>query len=254
MAAGAPVDTGPRTSPDIEDPARTARTTPVGARPHTRISRPGTIRPSRPPPDPRGAQVLTPRPTRSPTHEHPHPGNTHTPSAVTPPTGRCGSKSPPGSTHRLHGIPRPQGRLGTALRNPPRGDHRIRLPHTTAPPSTRSTGPFPYPPQEPRPTTTPPTPPTPLVSEDLVRMMRILGHTRSTPAGHDHENHIAFRPAPNHPDPVSHPAPMDYVPINEHLAHPADAKARAAELIDRTGPEPSRKTPTAAAQEDTTDW
>lgn len=55
------------------------------------------------------------------------------------------------------------------------------------------------------------------VAEDLVRMMRALGHTRFALAGHDRGSYVAFRLALDHPDAVSRLALMDCVPISEHL-------------------------------------
>jgi haloacetate dehalogenase len=56
------------------------------------------------------------------------------------------------------------------------------------------------------------------VAQDLVRVMRALGHDRFALAGHDRGSYVALRLALDHPDTVSHAALMDCVPISEHLA------------------------------------
>ncbi|TDQ47235.1 alpha/beta fold hydrolase [Actinorugispora endophytica] len=56
------------------------------------------------------------------------------------------------------------------------------------------------------------------VAEDLVKVMRALGHDRFALAGHDRGSYVAFRLALDHPGAVSHAALMDGVPISEHLA------------------------------------
>lgn len=56
------------------------------------------------------------------------------------------------------------------------------------------------------------------VANDLVAVMRSLGHERFALAGHDRGSYVAFRLALDHPDAVSRVAFLDGVPLTEHLA------------------------------------
>lgn len=56
------------------------------------------------------------------------------------------------------------------------------------------------------------------VANDLVALMRSLGHERFALAGHDRGSYVAFRLALDHPDAVSRVAFLDGVPLTEHLA------------------------------------
>ncbi|GAB3118240.1 alpha/beta hydrolase [Streptomyces calidiresistens] len=56
------------------------------------------------------------------------------------------------------------------------------------------------------------------MANDLLSMMRRLGHSRFASAGHDRGGCVAFRLAMDHPETVSRVALMDCLPISEHLA------------------------------------
>ena len=56
------------------------------------------------------------------------------------------------------------------------------------------------------------------VADDLVTLMRLLGHARFAIAGHDRGSYVALRAALDHPRAVTHLAVMDGVPISEALA------------------------------------
>ncbi|MEU1043085.1 alpha/beta fold hydrolase [Streptomyces sp. NPDC005551] len=56
------------------------------------------------------------------------------------------------------------------------------------------------------------------VADDLVAVMRALGHTRFALAGHDRGGAVALRLALDHPDAVSRVALLDCLPISEHLS------------------------------------
>jgi haloacetate dehalogenase len=56
------------------------------------------------------------------------------------------------------------------------------------------------------------------VAQDLVTLMRRLGHDRFAVAGHDRGCYVAFRMALDHPDAVTRLVVMDGVPISEALA------------------------------------
>ncbi|WP_328473795.1 alpha/beta hydrolase [Actinoplanes sp. NBC_00393] len=61
------------------------------------------------------------------------------------------------------------------------------------------------------------------VAQDLVTLMRRLGHDRFAVAGHDRGCYVALRLALDHPDAVTRLVVMDGVPISEALAR-CDAK------------------------------
>ncbi|MFD5074114.1 alpha/beta fold hydrolase [Streptomyces sp. NPDC058371] len=56
------------------------------------------------------------------------------------------------------------------------------------------------------------------VANDLVAVMRSLGHDRFALAGHDRGGAVALRLALDHPDLVSRAALLDCLPISEHLS------------------------------------
>jgi haloacetate dehalogenase len=56
------------------------------------------------------------------------------------------------------------------------------------------------------------------VADDMVAVMRSLGHTRFALAGHDRGGAVALRLALDHPDAVSRAALLDCLPISEHLS------------------------------------
>ncbi|MFB9681921.1 alpha/beta fold hydrolase [Streptosporangium vulgare] len=56
------------------------------------------------------------------------------------------------------------------------------------------------------------------VANDMVAVMRSLGHARFALAGHDRGGAVAFRLALDHPDALSHVALLDCLPISEHLS------------------------------------
>ncbi|MFF1451223.1 alpha/beta fold hydrolase [Streptomyces sp. NPDC058274] len=56
------------------------------------------------------------------------------------------------------------------------------------------------------------------VANDLVAVMRSLGHDRFALAGHDRGGPVALRLALDHPDLVSRAALLDCLPISEHLS------------------------------------
>lgn len=56
------------------------------------------------------------------------------------------------------------------------------------------------------------------VANDMVAVMRSLGHARFALAGHDRGGAVAFRLALDHPDAVSRAAFVDCLPISEHLS------------------------------------
>jgi haloacetate dehalogenase len=55
------------------------------------------------------------------------------------------------------------------------------------------------------------------VADDLVHLMRLLGHQRFSLAGHDRGCYVALRLALDHPDAVHNLVVMDGVPISEAL-------------------------------------
>ncbi|WP_369961964.1 alpha/beta hydrolase [Leifsonia sp. EB34] len=55
------------------------------------------------------------------------------------------------------------------------------------------------------------------MAEDVVALMRELGHERFLLAGHDRGSYVAFRLAMDHPDAVPAVALLDCIPIVEHL-------------------------------------
>lgn len=56
------------------------------------------------------------------------------------------------------------------------------------------------------------------VANDMVAVMRSLGHSRFLLAGHDRGGAVALRLALDHPDVVSRVALIDCLPISEHLS------------------------------------
>lgn len=56
------------------------------------------------------------------------------------------------------------------------------------------------------------------VANDVLAVMRHLGHPRFALAGHDRGSYAALRLALDHPDAVSQVALMDCLPISEHLS------------------------------------
>jgi haloacetate dehalogenase len=61
------------------------------------------------------------------------------------------------------------------------------------------------------------------MGNDILMLMKQLGHERFAVAGHDRGSYVAFRLAMDHPEVVSHLAALDSVPIGEALAR-ADAR------------------------------
>jgi haloacetate dehalogenase len=57
-----------------------------------------------------------------------------------------------------------------------------------------------------------------VVAQDLVAVMRALGHTRFLMAGHDRGSAVALRLVLDHPESVSRVAFLDGMPISEHLS------------------------------------
>jgi haloacetate dehalogenase len=55
------------------------------------------------------------------------------------------------------------------------------------------------------------------MAQDMVALMRALGHERFAVAGHDRGSYVAFRLAMDHPEAVTHVAVMDGVPVLEAL-------------------------------------
>ncbi len=72
-----------------------------------------------------------------------------------------------------------------------------------------------------------PSPRTDALAEDVLELMRRLGHERFAVVGHDRGSYVAFRLAMDHPDAVNRLAVLDSVPIGEALAR-ADARFAAA--------------------------
>src|SRR4051794_27117633 len=66
-----------------------------------------------------------------------------------------------------------------------------------------------------------------VVADDLVRLMRALGHPRFHAVGHDRGSYVVLRAALDHPEAVSRFVVMDGVPISEALARCNAAFARA---------------------------
>lgn len=66
-----------------------------------------------------------------------------------------------------------------------------------------------------------------VMAQDILALMRHLGHDRFAVAGHDRGSYVAFRLAMDAPDAVTHLAVLDCVPIGEALAR-ADARFAAA--------------------------
>ncbi|WP_308208942.1 alpha/beta fold hydrolase [Actinokineospora globicatena] len=56
------------------------------------------------------------------------------------------------------------------------------------------------------------------VADDMVSVMRALGHDRFAVAGHDRGSAVALRLALDHPDTVTRVAFLDGLPISEHLS------------------------------------
>jgi len=56
------------------------------------------------------------------------------------------------------------------------------------------------------------------VAEDMVAVMRHLGHERFALVGHDRGSYVALRLALDHPDQLSALSLLDCIPISEHLA------------------------------------
>lgn len=61
------------------------------------------------------------------------------------------------------------------------------------------------------------------VADDMVQVMRHLGHDRFALAAHDRGSYVALRLALDHPDAIPALILMDCIPISEHLAR-ADAR------------------------------
>lgn len=55
------------------------------------------------------------------------------------------------------------------------------------------------------------------LAEDVLAVMRSLGHDRFDLVGHDRGSYVAFRLAMDHPEPVRRVALLDCIPIVEHL-------------------------------------
>ncbi|MER6134102.1 alpha/beta hydrolase [Streptomyces sp. NPDC001815] len=56
------------------------------------------------------------------------------------------------------------------------------------------------------------------VAQDVVEVMRFLGHDRFAVAGHDRGGAVALRLALDHPEAVSRVALLDCLPLSEHLS------------------------------------
>jgi haloacetate dehalogenase len=56
------------------------------------------------------------------------------------------------------------------------------------------------------------------MAQDIVRLMRVLGHERFSVVGHDRGACVAFRTAMDHPSAVSRLAYLGLMPIGEVLA------------------------------------
>ncbi|WAU81804.1 alpha/beta hydrolase [Streptomyces sp. Qhu-G9] len=56
------------------------------------------------------------------------------------------------------------------------------------------------------------------VAQDVVEVMRFLGHDRFSLAGHDRGGAVALRLALDHPEAVSRVALLDCLPLSEHLS------------------------------------
>ncbi|GAA4141185.1 alpha/beta fold hydrolase [Leifsonia shinshuensis] len=65
------------------------------------------------------------------------------------------------------------------------------------------------------------------MAEDVVALMRELGHERFLLAGHDRGSYVAFRLAMDHPEAVPAVALLDCIPIVEHLERITPAFATA---------------------------
>ncbi|MGW7198156.1 alpha/beta hydrolase [Streptomyces chryseus] len=63
------------------------------------------------------------------------------------------------------------------------------------------------------------------VADDMLAVMRSLGHHRFLLAGHDRGGAVALRLALDHPDAVSRVALIDCLPISEHLSRITDTFA-----------------------------
>ncbi|GGX18465.1 alpha/beta hydrolase [Streptomyces chryseus] len=63
------------------------------------------------------------------------------------------------------------------------------------------------------------------VADDMLAVMRSLGHRRFLLAGHDRGGAVALRLALDHPDAVSRVALIDCLPISEHLSRITDTFA-----------------------------
>ncbi|MFD5102796.1 alpha/beta hydrolase [Streptomyces albidochromogenes] len=63
------------------------------------------------------------------------------------------------------------------------------------------------------------------VADDMLAVMRALGHRRFLLAGHDRGGAVALRLALDHPDAVSRVALIDCLPISEHLSRITDTFA-----------------------------
>jgi haloacetate dehalogenase len=61
------------------------------------------------------------------------------------------------------------------------------------------------------------------MAQDVVDLMRALGHDRFGVVGHDRGSAVAYRLALDHPEAVTRLAVLDCIPIGEHLAR-ADAR------------------------------
>jgi haloacetate dehalogenase len=61
------------------------------------------------------------------------------------------------------------------------------------------------------------------MAQDVVDVMRLLGHDRFGVVGHDRGSAVAYRLALDHPNEVARLAVLDCIPIGEHLAR-ADAR------------------------------